>query len=126
MAHTNAFGLIHGLQFSAFIFQYYGLVLDLLNFGLQRACEMAGPPEMPNNFLKYCDPATETHHPIQLYSHYVDRLHILFRFSVDKSRDLIHRYLSVNSDSLNNNDIGYNKSRSGLRSRARCEKRGWH
>ncbi|KAJ7050702.1 RNA recognition motif of the spliceosomal PrP8-domain-containing protein [Mycena amicta] len=30
MAHTNAFGLIRSLQFSAFIFQYYGLVLDLL------------------------------------------------------------------------------------------------
>ena len=32
MAHTNAFGLIRGLQFKfyAFIFQYYCLVLDLL------------------------------------------------------------------------------------------------
>ena len=35
MAHTNAFGLIRGLQFSAFVFQYYGLVLDLLILGLQ-------------------------------------------------------------------------------------------
>ncbi|KAI6132264.1 RNA recognition motif of the spliceosomal PrP8-domain-containing protein [Pisolithus croceorrhizus] len=30
MAHTNAYSLIHGLQFSVFVFQYYGLVLDLL------------------------------------------------------------------------------------------------
>ncbi|KAJ4487085.1 NUC071 domain-containing protein [Lentinula edodes] len=36
MAHTNAFGLIRGIQFSAFVFQYYGLVLDLLILGLQR------------------------------------------------------------------------------------------
>ncbi|KAI6119735.1 RNA recognition motif of the spliceosomal PrP8-domain-containing protein [Pisolithus croceorrhizus] len=30
MAHMNTYGLIHGLQLLAFVFQYYGLVLDLL------------------------------------------------------------------------------------------------
>ncbi|KAG1808408.1 NUC071 domain-containing protein [Suillus subaureus] len=35
MAHTNTFDLIHSLQFSAFILQYYGLILDLLILGLQ-------------------------------------------------------------------------------------------
>ena len=55
MAHTNAFGLIRGLQFSTFVFQYSGLVLDLLILGLQRTNEMAGPPQMPNNFLQYRD-----------------------------------------------------------------------
>ncbi|KAI6103445.1 RNA recognition motif of the spliceosomal PrP8-domain-containing protein [Pisolithus sp. B1] len=34
MAHTNAYSLIHGLQFLVFVFQYYGLVLDLLVLGL--------------------------------------------------------------------------------------------
>lgn len=111
MAHTNAFGLIRGLQFSAFVFQYYGLVLDLLVLGLQRASEMAGPPQMPNNFLQYRDSATETRHPIRLYSRYIDRLHILFRFTADESRDLIQRYLSANPDPTNNNVIGYNNKR---------------
>ncbi|KAK0464642.1 NUC071 domain-containing protein [Desarmillaria tabescens] len=111
MAHTNAFGLIRGLQFSAFVFQYYGLVLDLLILGLQRASEMAGPPQMPNNFLQYRDSSTETRHPIRLYSRYVDRLHILFRFTADESRDLIQRYLSANPDPTNNNVIGYNNKR---------------
>ncbi|KAG1800185.1 PRP8 pre-mRNA processing factor 8-like protein [Suillus plorans] len=111
MAHTNAFGLIRGLQFSAFVFQYYGLVLDLLILGLQRASEMAGPPQMPNNLLQYRDSATETRHPIHLYSRYVDRLHILFRFSADEARDLIQRYLSANPDPTNNNVIGYNNKR---------------
>ena len=78
MAHTNAFGLIRGLQFSAFVFQYYGLVLDLLILGLQRASEMAGHLQMLNNFLPYHDSMTETWHPIRLYSRCVDRLHILF------------------------------------------------
>jgi len=41
MVHTNAYGLIRGLQFSAFVFQYYSLILDLLIHGLQRASEMA-------------------------------------------------------------------------------------
>jgi pre-mRNA-processing factor 8 len=27
MSHVNTFGMIRGLQFSAFVFQYYGLVL---------------------------------------------------------------------------------------------------
>jgi pre-mRNA-processing factor 8 len=42
---------------------------------------------------------------------YVDRLHILFRFSADESRDLIQRYLSANPDPTNNNVIGYNNKR---------------
>ncbi|KAL4074553.1 RNA recognition motif of the spliceosomal PrP8-domain-containing protein [Scleroderma yunnanense] len=52
MAH-QCIGLICGLQFSAFVFQYY-------------ANEVAGPPQMPNNLLQYRDSATETHHPIWL------------------------------------------------------------
>jgi pre-mRNA-processing factor 8 len=112
MAHTNTFGLIRGPQFSAFIFQYYGSVLDLLILGLQRASEMAGPPQMPNNFLQYRYSATEIRHPIRLYSRYVDRLHILFRFTADEARDLIgvQRYLSANLDPTNN-VIGYNNKR---------------
>ena len=49
MAHTNAYGLIRGLQFASFIVQYYGLVLDLLMLGLTRASEIAGPPQVPNH-----------------------------------------------------------------------------
>lgn len=48
MMHTNSYGLVRGLQFASFIFQYYGLVLDLLLLGLTRASEIAGPPTMPN------------------------------------------------------------------------------
>lgn len=111
--------MIRGLQFSSFIFQvsksaliriiylhcfpsqYYGLVLDILILGLQRASEMAGPPQMPNNFLQFRDTATEIRHPIRLYSRYVDRIHIMLRFTADESRDLIQRYLSANPDPNN-------------------------
>jgi hypothetical protein len=33
--------------------QYYGLILDLLLLGLTRASELAGPPQMPNEFLTF-------------------------------------------------------------------------
>ena len=73
MSHTNSYGLIRGLQFSSFVVQYYGLVLDLLMLGLTRASELAGPPQRPNEFLTFSDIATETRHPIRLYSRYVTK-----------------------------------------------------
>lgn len=90
MNHTNSYGIIRGLQFASFIVQYYGLVLDLLMLGLQRASEMAGPPQMPNDFLTYQDVQTETSHPIRLYSRYVDRLHVFFRYIFFK-KNLLHQ-----------------------------------
>jgi pre-mRNA-processing factor 8 len=59
--------------------QYYGLVLDLLLLGLTRASEIAGPPQMPNEFLTFRDVKTEARHPIRLYSRYLNKVHILFR-----------------------------------------------
>lgn len=116
MSHVNAYGMIRGLQFSSFVFQYYGLVLDLLILGLQRASEMAGPPQLPNNFLQFRDTSSETRHPIRLYSRYIDRIHILFRFTADESRDLIQRYLSVQPDPNHENVIGFNHKKCWPRS----------
>ena len=103
MVHTNAFSLICGLlfKFSAFVFQYYGLVLDPLILGLQRASEMAGPPQILNNFLQYRDSATETRHPIRLYSRYVDRL-MKLRVAISSNATFLPIRI------LNNNVIGYN------------------
>lgn len=53
MNHTNSYGIIRGLQFASFVVQFYGLVLDLLVLGLHRASEMAGPPQLPNDFLTF-------------------------------------------------------------------------
>lgn len=80
MNHTNSYGIIRGLQFASFIVQYYGLVMDLLVLGLHRASEMAGPPQMPNDFLSFQDIATEVAHPIRLFCRYIDRIHIFFRY----------------------------------------------
>ncbi|KAJ5574340.1 pre-mRNA splicing factor [Penicillium hispanicum] len=107
MNHTNSYGLIRGLQFSGFVFQYYGMMIDLLLLGLQRASEMAGPPQSPNDFLQFRDRATETRHPIRLYTRYVDKIWVFFRFSADESRDLIQRFLTENPDPNFENVIGY-------------------
>ncbi|KAL3423315.1 PROCN domain-containing protein [Phlyctema vagabunda] len=107
MNHVNSYGMIRGLQFSAFVFQYYGLVLDLLLLGLQRASEIAGPPQSPNDFLQFRDRETETRHPIRLYTRYVDRIWVFFRFTADESRDLIQRFLTEQPDPNFENVIGY-------------------
>ena len=107
MNHTNSYGMIRGLQFSAFVFQYYGLVLDLLLLGLQRASEIAGPPQSPNDFLQFRDSATETRHPIRLYTRYIDKIWVFLRFSADESRDLIQRFLTEQPDPNFENVIGY-------------------
>ncbi|KAL6714117.1 pre-mRNA-splicing factor 8 [Lecanora helva] len=107
MNHTNSYGMIRGLQFSAFVFQYYGLVLDLLLLGLQRATEIAGPPQSPNDFLQFRDRKAETRHPIRLYTRYIDRIWVFLRFSADESRDLIQRFLTEQPDPNFENVIGY-------------------
>ena len=111
MSHTNSYGMIRGLQFASFLTQYYGLVLDLLVLGLTRASEIAGPPQMPNEFISYRDVRTETRHPIRLYSRYIDKLHILFRFTVEEAKDLIQRYLTEHPDPNNENMVGYNNKK---------------
>ena len=91
--HTNSYGLVRGLQFSSFVFQFYGLVLDLLLLGLTRASELAGPPQLPNEYLCFKDTETEVRHPIRLYTRYVDQVYFLLRFDAEDARDLIQRYL---------------------------------
>ncbi|KAK5122969.1 Pre-mRNA-processing-splicing factor 8 [Meristemomyces frigidus] len=107
MNHTNAYGMIRGLQFSAFVFQYYGLIIDLLLLGLQRATDMAGPPNAPNDFLQFRNRETEAKHPIRLYTRYIDKIWIFLRFSSEESRDLIQRFLTEQPDPNFENVIGY-------------------
>jgi pre-mRNA-processing factor 8 len=111
MNHINSLGLIRGLQFSSFVFQFYFLIIDLLLLGLTRASEIAGPPSLPNQFLTFIDVATEIRHPIRLYTRYIDRFWILFRFNKEEVRDLVQRYLTENPDPNNENVVGYNNKK---------------
>jgi len=111
MNHTNQYGLIRGLQFAAFIFQYYGTILDLLVLGLTRASELAGPKELPNEWLSFKDEKTETRHPIRLYCRFVDAFYMVFKFDAEESKDLIQRYLTEHPDPNNENIVGYNNKK---------------
>lgn len=99
------------MQFAPFVVQYYGLVLDILVLGLHRASEMAGPPQLPNDYLQYRDVATETRHPIRLYSRYIDKIHMFLRFTEEEARELIQRYLTEHPDPNNENIVGYNNKK---------------
>ena len=118
MTHTNGYGVIRGLQFSSFVSQYYGLVLDLLVLGLHRASEIAGPPQMPNDLLTFPTRKFRTvwhgdfaSYPFELRIHLPTRSTFVFRFSADEARDLILRYLTEYSDPSNDNIVGRNKEK---------------
>ncbi|KAJ1723371.1 pre-mRNA-splicing factor 8 [Coemansia erecta] len=113
MAHVNAYGLVRGLQFAPFVFQYYGMVLDLLVLGLGRARDMAGAdPARPNGFLQFADAAAETRHPIRLYMRYIDRVYMAVRFDdAGEARELVQRFLTENPDPNNENVVGYGNKR---------------
>lgn len=108
MNHVNQFGLVRGLQFSSFIYQYYCLSIDLLILGLDRASELAGPVQQPNSFLQFKDVRTETASPIRLYCRYLDKVHIFFRFEKEEADGLVLDYLSESPDPNFENVVGYN------------------
>lgn len=107
MSHTNSYGIVRGLQFSSFVVQYHGLLLDLLILGLRRATELAGPPEMPNDWLSFEDQGAEEAHPIRMYCRYVDKVYMVLRFEAEDSKELVQRYLTENPDPNNENTVGY-------------------
>lgn len=107
MSHTNSYGIIRAKQFSSFVMQYHGLLLDLLTLGLRRASELAGPPTMPNDFLCFENIGTEIAHPIRMYCRYIDRIYMVLRFEKDESKELVQRYLIENPDPNNENIVGY-------------------
>ncbi len=111
MMHTNSYGLVRGLHFSSFVYQYYGLVLDLLLLGLTRASAMAGPPEVPNELFSFKNVAVETGHPVRLYMRYCDKIYMVLKFDVEESRDMIQRYLTEHPDPNNENIVGYNNKK---------------
>ena len=93
MSHTNAHGMMRGLQFAGFITQYYGLAMDLLLMGLRRANDLSNLIDM-----RFSEPALEISHPIRIYMRYLDRIYVVFKFSEDETRDLIQRFLTENPD----------------------------
>lgn len=107
MSFLNSVGLIHGLQFSSFIAQYMGLLVDLLILGLKRATDLAGSPEFPNEFLRFASVEDEMRHPIRFYQRYAQKIHILYKFTKDQADDLIKEFLTQNPDPNDENMVNY-------------------
>ncbi|AQZ09897.1 PRP8 (YHR165C) [Zygosaccharomyces parabailii] len=111
MSHVNKYGLIRGLQFASFIYQYYGLMMDILMLGPERAMDFAGPANDPNEFLQFKHPTVETQQPIRLYARYLDKVYILFHFKENEADELTDDYLSENPDPNFANADGYNNKK---------------
>lgn len=108
MSHLNSYGIIRGLQFSSFVFTYYGMILDILLLGLTRAKEIAGPVKSPNNFMSFESREIEKSHPIKLYMRYIDKVYIVLKLNSDEVSEVTQRYLSENPDPNNENILDYN------------------
>lgn len=111
MSHVNKYGLIRGLQFSPFIYQYYGMMMDILMLGIDRAMDFAGPPNDPNEFLQLKHQKIERKQPIKLYARYLDTVYILFHFEEEEANELTDDYLSENPDPNFSNVVGYNNKK---------------
>ncbi|KAL0224761.1 hypothetical protein RCL1_002673 [Eukaryota sp. TZLM3-RCL] len=96
---TNRLGLVKGLQFASFVFQFYSMVLDLALIGPSRATDIIGPPDLPNEFATWQDVDVETKHPLRLYCRHTTTSYLLFKFSAATARDLVSRYLSSHETS---------------------------
>lgn len=111
MSYVNQFGLIKGLQFASFVYQYYALATDLMILGLDRASDLAGSPSNPNEFLEFESLEKQKQHPIRLYMRYIDKITIFFRFDKEESDELVDDYLTENPDPNFEQIVGYNNRR---------------
>ena len=87
MQFTNSYGLIRGLLFAPFIYQLWGLMMDLSVLGLARADELVNRSQTPSS------------HPIRMYMRYLDQIHVVYRFSNHQALELIERHAAVAHDS---------------------------
>lgn len=53
MSFLNQIGLLHGALNTGFLVQYWGLIIDLLFMGLERASDFIGDPKNPNMFMSF-------------------------------------------------------------------------
>ncbi|MCH0629904.1 hypothetical protein JNB11_08040 [Kocuria palustris] len=100
MLHVNQVGVLKGLQYSLFIYQYYGLIADLLFLGVERASELADP-----------DMVGRGPHPIRMYMRWMDTAYFFTRFDHDQLEELIKDYLTAHPDPSTDLVKGYPNKR---------------
>jgi pre-mRNA-processing factor 8 len=75
--------------------------------GVQRAKDLAGSFESPNDFMKFESEEVMNRHPLKAYCRYIDKFYAVFKFSRQEAEDLVERYLKENPDPLNENLLNY-------------------
>ena len=101
MNHTQNYGIIRGLQFAPFLIQFWGLAIDLTILGLARAAELCDGRDSPSHAMNSRTASDFQAHHIKMYMRYLDKVHILYRFSQRHASDLIAKFrpkLSGTSD----------------------------
>ena len=88
MCYTSSYGLIRGLAFSTFIYQFWAFNIDLMILGLSRAKQLAANAI----FATFKDIEIEQSHPIRIYMRYIDQVYIVYKFTEQQHMDLIQQY----------------------------------
>ncbi|KAL6928706.1 hypothetical protein ACO0SA_002035 [Hanseniaspora valbyensis] len=107
MSFTNKRGILKGLQFANFIYQVCGLITDLNILGPERAIDLAGDVEDPNNFMQFTNRQIEEQHSLRGYVRYFDRIFVFYRFESFEVDELIDQYLEENPDPNFDNFLDY-------------------
>ncbi|CAN3368761.1 pre-mRNA-splicing factor 8 [Diutina catenulata] len=106
MNHVNCVGVLKGLKFASFVHQFYGLCVDLLLLGHEKASELAGPPASPAPFMSVLN----SRGPIKLYMRWMDKVYVFLRFDHEESVELIEDYRRAHLNE-GNTMKGYNNKK---------------
>lgn len=105
MLHCNSYGLVRGLQFSAFLVQYYSIVFDLSLVGISRSNSLYVSANSKGGNKVVQD---EREHPIHLYQRYINRIYIVAKFTGKEAVDLFTRHNSTDVSEFEDFSTGYN------------------
>lgn len=108
MSIVNQIGILQGIDVSGFLVHFWGLIIDLLFIGLERASDYIGNPLQPNDFLSFDSFQTEDQHPLKLYTRHLDKFHCVFRFKKEEQEELVQTFLQENENFTEENLLDYN------------------
>lgn len=93
MDFVNSIGLLQGTDVSGFLLQFWGLILDLLFIGLERAADILGNPSSPNEIFSFESEETEGQHPLKMYCRHLDKFHAIFHFQKEEAEEMVDLFL---------------------------------
>lgn len=98
MSHVNSVGVLRGLQFSGFLLQLAGLAVDLGVIGVDRALDLAGPPQTAHPLMRFDSAETQARHPVVGYFRNLDEAVLVLRLDMESEVDLVQSFVRSGSD----------------------------